>query len=89
VYKLVAKNIPLSYTRARKLLLNSLTAIGTDSKQFCLHSLRSGGASAAASNNISDRLIKAHGRWRTDLAKDGYIKDNLNKQFVVSSNLGI
>jgi len=84
VYKLVAKNISLSYTRARELLLNSLTAIGLDSKQFCLH-----GASAAASNNISDRLIKAHGRWRTDVTKDGYIKDNLNKQLVVSSNLGI
>ena len=69
MYKLVAKNIPLSYTRARELLLNSLTAIGLDSKHFCLHSLRSGGASAATSINISDRLIKAHGRWRTDLLK--------------------
>ena len=88
MYKLVAKNIPLSYTRARELLLNSLTAIGLDSKHFCLHSLRSGGASAATSINISDRLIKAHGRWRTDVAKDVYIKDNLNKQLVVSSNLG-
>jgi hypothetical protein len=89
VYKLVAKNISLSYTRARELLLNSLTAIGLDSNKICLHSLRSGGASAAASINNSDRLIKAHERWRTNIAKDGYIKDNLNKQLVVSSNLGI
>ena len=74
---------------ARELLLNSLTAIGLDSKHFFLHSLRSGGASAATSINISDRLIKSHGRWRTDVAKDVYIKDNLNKQLVVSSNLGI
>ncbi|XP_071139880.1 integrase/recombinase xerD homolog [Mytilus edulis] len=88
-YKLAEVNRPLSYTRARELLLGTLTAIGLDCKLFCLHSLRSGGATAAARNDVPDRLIKEHGRWRTDFAKDGYIKDSVKKQLTVSSNLGI
>jgi pyocin large subunit-like protein len=39
--------------------------------------LRSGGASQAANNNVIDRLFKAHGRWRSENAKDGYVKDSL------------
>jgi hypothetical protein len=44
---------------------------------FGLHSLRSGGASQAANNNVTDRLFKAHGRWRSENANDGYVKDTL------------
>ena len=89
VYKLVSVNKPLSYTRARELLITCLTDIGLNSKLFGLHSLRSGGATAAAAGNVSDRLIKAHGRWRSDVSKDGYIKDSVSSQLSVSSNLGI
>lgn len=35
------------------------------------HSLRSGVASAAANNNVKDRLFKRHGRWISESAKDG------------------
>ena len=32
----------------------------------------------AANAGVSDRLFKHHGRsWKTDQAKDGYIKDKL------------
>ena len=62
VYKVINVNRSLSYTRARELLINCLTELGLDSSKFCLHSLRSGGTTAAAANNISDRLIKEHGR---------------------------
>ena len=89
LHQLVSVNRPLSYTRAREILLNTLNAIGLDSKHFCLHSLRSGGATAAAGNNVSDRLIKEHGRWRTEFSRDGYIKDCVDTQLSVSSNLGI
>lgn len=88
-YKLAEVNRPLSYTRDRELLLGTLTAIGLDCKQSCIQSWRSGGATAAARNSVSDRLIKEHGRWRTDFTKDGYIKDSVKKQLTVSSNLGI
>ncbi|CAC5406124.1 unnamed protein product [Mytilus coruscus] len=42
---------------------------------------RSGGASVAANNGISDRLLKPHGRWKTENAKGGYIADNIDKRF--------
>ena len=38
----------LSYTRLRELFLNKLAELGFDPKQFGLHSLRLGGATAAA-----------------------------------------
>ena len=56
---------------------------------FGLHSLRSGGASAAANAGIPDRLFKHHGRWRSENAKDGYIKDDLNSRLRVSHSLGL
>jgi hypothetical protein len=45
-------NKPLSYTRARKLLLEALTQAGLEQTKFGLHSLRSGGVSEAAHNRI-------------------------------------
>jgi hypothetical protein len=62
VYRLCKCNKPLTYTRARELLLAALKSVGVDHKEYGLPSLRSGGATAAASNDIPDRLFKAHGR---------------------------
>lgn len=89
IHRLCRMNIPLSYTRAREILLESLAEIGLDKSKFGLHSLRSGGASSAANRGVSDRLLKAHGRWASDKARDGYIKDNVESQMAVSLNLGI
>ena len=89
VYKLCDRNVPLSYTRAREILLNSLEQVGLDKSRFGLHSLRSGGATTGANRGVSDRLIKMHGRWVTDRSKDGYIKDSIESQMAVSLNLGI
>ena len=63
----------LSYTRMRELLIDRLESLGYPAYQFGIHSLRSGGASAAAQAGVSDRLFKKHGRWRSETAKDGYI----------------
>ena len=52
----------LSYTHLRELFLSKLSQLGYDSKQFGLLSLRSGGASAAATAGVPDRLFKQHGR---------------------------
>jgi hypothetical protein len=73
-------NKPLSYTRARELLFKALVLIGCDKSMFGLHSLRSGGSTQAANNNVSDRLSKAHGRWRSENAKDGYVQDSLTSE---------
>ncbi|XP_046567698.1 uncharacterized protein LOC124276085 [Haliotis rubra] len=52
-------------------------------------SLRSGGATAAANNGIPDRMFKRHGRWRSEKAKDGYVKDKLENRIKVSLSLGL
>jgi hypothetical protein len=63
--------------------------MGLDASLFGLHSLRAGGASAAAALGVPDRLVKKHGRWRSDNAKDGYVKESLFNSLSVSLNLGI
>ena len=79
----------LSYNRCREILHFALHEIGQDPKKFGLHSLRSGGASAAAALGVPDRLIKKQGRWKADASKDRYIKENLGNRLRVSSNLGL
>ena len=81
---------PISYSRARELLLNSLVELGFPKSSCGLQSLRSGGASAAANAGISDRLFKRHpGHWKSDRAKEGYVKDNINYLLSVSRSLGL
>ena len=60
-----------------------------DVKNYGLHSLRSGGASAAANKGVKDRMFKRHGRWVSDNAKDGYVKDSLHERLSVSLSLGL
>jgi hypothetical protein len=79
---------PLSYKRARELLLDDLGSIGFDKSKFGLHSLRAGGATAAANAGMNDRLFKKHGRWASDIAKDGYVCENINEKLLVTQNLG-
>ena len=78
---------------SNKLELNSQSdgpcELGYPKNSFGLHSLRTGGASAAANAGVSDRLFKRHGRWKTDQAKDGYIKDKLDSLLSVSRSLHI
>ena len=52
----------------RELLLEKLEKIGLNPKQYGLHSLRSGGATAAANAGVPDRLFKRHRRWRRENA---------------------
>ena len=73
----------------RELFVNAFQPFVADIKKFGLHSLRSGGASTSANLGISDRLFKRHGRWRSETAKDGYVKDSLADRLRVSENLGL
>ena len=77
----------LSYTRMREVFLAKLKSLGFDANQFGLHSLRAGGATAAANAGIPDRLFKRHGRWRSETAKDGYVKDSMSALLSVSESL--
>ena len=56
-----------------------------------LHSMRNGGATtvANASEHVSDRYWKRHGRWKSDTSKDGHVVDSLEKRLNVLKHLGI
>ena len=84
-----ACNKPLSYTSAREQFLAAVKSIGLPPTNYGLHSLRSGGASTAANNGVSDRLFKKHGRWRSEQVKDGYVKDDTASLVLVSRSLGL
>ena len=79
----------LSYTRVRELVLSMLKHVVEDVSGFGVHSLHSGGATAAANAGVSDRHFKRHGRWKSETAKDGYIKDSLETRLQVSQKLGL
>eukprot|EP00111_Clytia_hemisphaerica_P010708 TCONS_00031270-protein len=82
-------NLPISYTTARDSLKGHLTGIVEDKAKYGLHSLRSGGATEAANNGVSDRMISKHGRWSSNTSRDTYIKDKPLNRFKVSRQLGI
>ena len=88
-YKLRDENKSMSYTRLRELFKEALSPFVPDIGRFGLHSLRSGGATAAANNGIPDRMFKRHGRWRSENAKDGYVKDSILKRMEVSLSLNL
>ena len=79
----------MSYTRLRECFKEKLEFLGFAAQNYGLHSLRAGGATAAANNQVADRLFKKHGRWRSEAAKDGYIEDSLQSRLSVSNNLGL
>jgi integrase len=79
----------LSYSNLRKLLIDAIKPFVSDIKCYGLHSLRSGGATAAANMGIPDRLFKRHGRWSSESAKDGYVKDSIDDRLRVSKCLGL
>ena len=80
---------PLSCTTVRGHVLDLLANIGLRPKKFGLHSLRSGGASAAANLGVNDRLFKKHGRWKSDKVKDSYVHEDIESKLSVSRNLGL
>lgn len=84
--KLVYKDKPLSYTRAREVIVSRLREVG-EGLNLGLHSMRAGGASKAANSNVNDRCWKRHGRWAGDSSKDRYVKDSLEMKLHVSQSL--
>ena len=87
--KLIAEDKCFTYSVCRDELIKLLKDIQVDYEQYSLHSFRSGGATAAASAQVPDRLFKAHGRWKTDMCKDGYVEETLENRLRVSLNLGL
>ena len=91
-YKLYG--VKLSYTRCREIFKECLKTIGVDHNLYGLHrslGLRSGGATSAVScnPNLSERILKLHGRWKSDTAKDMYILEDVSKRLQVTSQFGL
>ena len=78
----------ISDTRARELFKLGMEKSNTFGN-YSLHSLRSGGASAAAENNVNERLISKHGRWASDRARNMYIRDSIKNRLDITKKLGI
>ena len=78
----------MSNSRIRKAFMNHASPLFPN-VNLGLHGLRAGGASAAAQNHVSDRLISKHGRWRSERSRDGYIKDSIENRLSVTKNLGL
>ncbi|XP_060557719.1 uncharacterized protein LOC132718110 [Ruditapes philippinarum] len=84
---LIKLNKKLSYTRAKECIVKKLKVVAPSLK-LGTHSLRGSGATMAANaSGVSDRCLKRHGRWKTDVAKDGYIKDSVEKRLYVTKSL--
>lgn len=87
ISNLVKKDKKLSYTRARECLVKKLKLVGPE-LDLGTHSLRASGATNVANaSGVSDRCLKRHGRWKTDIAKDGYVQDSLEKRLSVTKIL--
>ena len=79
----------MSDSYVRKHFKNLVSLHLPEAENISPHSLRSGGASAAAENGVPDRMISKHGRWKSEGARNGYIKDSLCNRLSVSKNLGL
>ena len=77
----------LRYSRLRGLVLEAFKYIVPDISAIGTHSLRSGGATAAANTGV--RLFKRHGRWSSESAKDEYVQDSLSSRLSISKALSI
>ena len=71
----------VSYTSFRPMFKKCLNELGYDQRLYALHSFRSGGATSVVNNlrkcSLRERLLNLHGRWKSDLAKDMYIKEQV------------
>ena len=66
----------LGYSTVKDLFPKAMMAVTDEPGKYGLHSLRSGGALAAAAANVADRLISSHGRWKCEASRNRFIKDS-------------
>ena len=81
------RKVPMTYSRAMELFKKELKRQGLNAKDYGLHSLRSGGATTAASLGIPDRLLQRQGGWRSAEAKNNYIVESRNSLLKVTQTM--
>lgn len=71
----------------------SKSSLGHDKRACSLHSFRAGGATEIVKNfphmKSRERLLKRHGRWKSDIAKDMYVLEDTKDKIAVSKAIGI
>ena len=77
----------MSYSHAKELLRKELKREGLDSSLFGIHSLRSGGASAAAVLGVPDRLFQRYGGWHSEKARNNYVEESLDSLPLMSKSM--
>ena len=84
VQKLIKKDKALSYTRTRECILSKLKSVAPD-LNLGIHSLRAGGASTVAnSDQVDDRCLMRHGRWKSHDSKNMYVEDSVAKKLRIT-----
>ena len=78
----------LTYSRVLELTRGQLAAIGQKTKEYGVHSMRSGGPSLAVALDLSVRLIIRHGGWKSDSSNNCYISESNSSLLSISKALG-
>ena len=80
----------VSYTRFRELFEECLQ-LGYDCSVYSLHSFCAGGATEIVKNFPSikekERLLKLHGKWKSSIAKDMYVQEDIQERLAVTKAL--
>ena len=67
--------------------------MGQDEYAYSLHSFRAGGANAIVQNfpglKSKERLLKLHGRWKSDVAKDMNVHEDIHERLSVSKYMRV
>ena len=79
----------ISHTSTRELFNRNIQIVTEKNRKYGLHSLRAGGASAAANHGVSDRLISKQGRWASEGGRNRYIEDSIANRLQVTRCLGL
>ena len=85
--KMELRKEPMSYSRANELIKRELQKEELDPKLYGVHSLRAGGASAAAALGVPDRLFQRQGGWRSERSKNNYIQESTESLLTVTKTI--
>ena len=86
---IILKPKPVSYANMLKLFRGALEDIGLESKNFSLHSVRSGAVSEAANKNVNSDSLARHVRWKNKEMINTYHKLSLSKKLEAPQSLDI
>ena len=82
--RLVSINKHVSYSNILKYFKEFVGNIGLNVNKYGLHSLRSGGTSAAVLRGADLRMVQRHGRWKSVKSMNMYVKDSTQSKLGVT-----